>query len=187
MILERVLSYVKTLLQRVVSEGDIVIDGTAGNGHDTLFLAKLVGQSGHVYAFDIQIEAIEATKQKLGEFAPQATVILDGHENLTKYVTHEISAAVFNLGYLPGANHSTITRPNTTIKAVESCLRLLKVGGVIVIVVYHGHEGGAIERDALIQYVTELPQASIQVLRYEFINQVNQAPFILAIEKMKQI
>ena len=187
MILERVLSYSKTLLQKAISEGDIVIDGTAGNGHDTLFLAKLVGKTGHVYAFDIQQSAIDSTKQKLVDFSNQTSVILDGHEHIPKYVNQEISAAVFNLGYLPGANHSTITKPDTTVMAIEACLNLLKVGGIIVIVVYHGHEGGDIERDALLQYVSELSQSSIQVLKYEFINQVNHAPFILALEKTKQI
>lgn len=187
MILERVLSYSKTLLQKAISEGDIVIDGTAGNGHDTLFLAKLVGKTGHVYAFDIQQSAIESTNQRLGEFANQASVILDGHEHIPKYVNQEISAAVFNLGYLPGANHSTITKPDTTVMAIEACLNLLKIGGIIIIVVYHGHEGGDIERDALLQYVRVLPQASIQVLKYDFINQVNHAPFIIALEKIMQI
>ncbi len=38
-------------------EGDIVIDATMGNGHDTQFLAELVGENGHVYAFDIQESA----------------------------------------------------------------------------------------------------------------------------------
>ena len=185
MILERVLSYSKTLLQKAVSEGDLVIDGTAGNGHDTLFLAKLVGQNGHVYAFDIQQSAIDATKKNLGRYGMQTTVILDGHEHISKYVTQEISAAIFNLGYLPGANHSTITRPKTTIQAIESCLNILRVGGIVVIVVYHGHEGGDIERDALMSYVSELPQSSIQVLKYDFINQVNHAPFLLALERTK--
>lgn len=187
MILERVLSYSKTLLQKAISEGDIVIDGTAGNGHDTLFLAKLVGKTGHVYAFDIQQSAIEATNQRLGEFGNQASVIRDGHEHIPKYVNQEISAAVFNLGYLPGANHSTITKPDTTVMAIEACLNLLKIGGIIIIVVYHGHDGGDIERDALLQYVRVLPQASIQVLKYDFINQVNHAPFIIALEKIMQI
>ncbi len=185
MSLERVLSYSKTLLQKVVSEGDMVIDGTAGNGHDTLFLAKLVGKTGHVYAFDIQQSAIDSTKQKLVDFSNQTSVFLDGHEHISKYVNQEISAAVFNLGYLPGASHSTITKPDTTVMAIEACLNLLKVGGIIVIVVYHGHEGGDIERDGLLQYVSQLPQSSIQVLKYEFINQVNLAPFILALEKTK--
>ena len=187
MILERVLSYSKTLLQKTVFEGDVVIDATAGNGHDTLHLAQLVGQTGHVYAFDIQQSAVESTQQRLVDFRNQTSVILDGHEQIHKYVNQEISAAVFNLGYLPGANHSTITKPDTTIIAIEACLNLLKVGGIIVIVVYHGHEGGDLERDALLNYVRELPQSAIQVLKYEFLNQVNHAPFVLAIEKTKQI
>ncbi|MCD8509955.1 MAG: rRNA methyltransferase, partial [Bacillus sp. (in: Bacteria)] len=41
-----VLPFARELLSRSVVAGDIVVDGTAGNGHDTLFLAKLVGHSG---------------------------------------------------------------------------------------------------------------------------------------------
>ncbi len=185
MILERVLPYVKTLLKSVISPGDIVIDATAGNGHDTLFLAQLVGETGHVYAFDIQLSAIEMTKLRLGEYRNHATVIHAGHETIPTYVKDEITAAVFNLGYLPGAEHGIITRPDTTIQAIESCLHLLKVGGLIVIVVYHGHEGGDIERNLLLEYVQGLPQSYVHVLKYEFMNQQNHPPFVLAIEKMK--
>lgn len=41
--LERVLPFSKSLLEKIVSAGETVIDATAGNGYDTLFLAKLVG------------------------------------------------------------------------------------------------------------------------------------------------
>lgn len=37
MILERVIQYAQTLLKKSVSEGEIAVDATAGNGHDTLF------------------------------------------------------------------------------------------------------------------------------------------------------
>lgn len=185
--LERVLPYVKTLLKSSVSPGDTVVDATAGNGHDTLFLAQLVGPTGKVYAFDVQEEAIEATRLRLGEWQECATVIQDGHEKITQYVTNEISAAVFNLGYFPGADHSIITKPNTTIQAITGCLDLLKVGGIIVLVVYHGHEGGDVERDALLDYLQTLPQSFVHVLKYEFINQQNHPPFVVAIEKMKHL
>ena len=33
-------------------EGDIAVDFTMGNGHDTEFLSKTVGPTGHVFAFD---------------------------------------------------------------------------------------------------------------------------------------
>ena len=42
-------------LAEVVTKEDVVVDATMGNGHDTLFLAKLVKQ---VYAFDIQEQAV---------------------------------------------------------------------------------------------------------------------------------
>jgi predicted methyltransferase len=183
--LERVLPYVKTLLKSSVSPGDIVIDGTAGNGHDTLFLAELVGSTGHVYAFDVQQAAIEATVLRVAEWKDSVTVIHAGHETITSYVTKEISAAVFNLGYLPGKDHSIITQPHTTIEAIESCLHLLKVNGLIVLVVYHGHEGGDKEREDLLNYVSNLPQSFVHVLKYEFVNQQNRPPFVLVIEKMK--
>ena len=37
--------------------GDIAVDFTMGNGHDTEFLSKTVGEQGHVFAFDVQEQA----------------------------------------------------------------------------------------------------------------------------------
>ena len=47
----------------VLHDGDTTIDATAGNGHDTLMLARLVGESGRVIAFDVQSDAIIATRR----------------------------------------------------------------------------------------------------------------------------
>ena len=187
--LERVIQYAQTLLEMSVTEGDIAVDATAGNGHDTLFLANLVGDDGYVYAFDVQKEAVDATLNRLLDHALEhrALVLRDGHENVAKYITKPVAAAIFNLGYLPGSDHSIITKPNTTVQAIDSLLKLLKVGGMIVLVVYHGHEGGKNERDEVIRFVSELPQKYIHVLRYEFINQKNDPPFILALEKVKEL
>ncbi|MGE7980817.1 class I SAM-dependent methyltransferase [Solibacillus sp. NPDC093137] len=186
--LERVLQYAQTLLEMSVSEGDIAVDATAGNGHDTLFLANLVGDDGYVYAFDVQKEAVDATLHRLLDNALEhrAIVLRDGHENVANYIHKPVSAAIFNLGYLPGSNHEIVTQPNTTIQAIESLLKLLKVGGMIVLVVYHGHEGGKDERDEVIRYVSDLPQKHVHVLRYEFVNQKNDPPFIIALEKVKE-
>ncbi len=186
--LERVLQYAQTLLKMSVSEGDIAVDATAGNGHDTLFLANLVGDDGYVYAFDVQKEAVDATLHRLLDNALEhrAIVLKDGHENVANYIHKPVSAAIFNLGYLPGSNHEIVTKPNTTNQAIESLLKLLKVGGMIVLVVYHGHEGGKNERDEVIRYVSDLPQKHVHVLRYEFMNQKNDPPFIIALEKVKE-
>lgn len=187
--LERVLPYAKTLLSSCIQEGDVAVDATAGNGHDTLFLAQLVGESGFVYAFDIQQQAVDATIERLKEHGLEnrARVILDGHEHLSKYVEDEVAGAVFNLGYLPGGDHSIITKGETTISAIKQLLSKLKIGGIIVLVIYPGHEGGKEERDAVIEFVSKLPQKCVHVLRYEFINQQNNPPFLIALEKMKKL
>lgn len=49
------------IIKQTVKVGDIVVDATCGNGNDTLLLAKLVGNEGKVFAFDIQNAAIENT------------------------------------------------------------------------------------------------------------------------------
>lgn len=185
--LQRVLQYAKTLLSQSINVGDIAVDATAGNGHDTLFLTELVGENGHVYAFDIQQQAIDSTLNRLMEkgVSHLATVILDGHEHISQYVQQEIGGAIFNLGYLPGANHHVVTKSNTTIEAIHQLLQLLKIGGIIVLVIYHGHEGGKEERDELLKFVSALPQKYVHVLRYEFMNQKNDPPFIVALEKVK--
>lgn len=187
--LQRVLQYAKELLSQAIEEGEIAVDATAGNGHDTLFLTELVGEKGHVYSFDIQQEAVHSTIEHLTKHgvSKRATVILDGHEHISKYINQEIAGAIFNLGYLPGANHEVVTKGNTTIQAIEQLLNLLKIGGIIVLVVYHGHEGGKEERDTVLNFVRSLPQKYVHVLRYEFINQKNDPPFIIALEKMKQL
>lgn len=186
--LTRVLNYAQFLLRDTVVSGDIVVDATAGNGHDAALLAELVGESGHVYAFDVQQQAVDSTTARLSElgYATRSTVILDGHERVAHYVEEPIKAAVFNLGYLPGADHTVVTKPSTTVLALEAILQQLVVGGIIVLVIYHGHPGGKEERDRVIDFTASLPQKHIQVLRYEFINQKNDPPFLIALEKIKE-
>ncbi|RUL56545.1 MULTISPECIES: class I SAM-dependent methyltransferase [Lysinibacillus] len=187
--LQRVLQYAQTLLSQSIKEGEIAVDATAGNGHDTLFLAQLVGNEGQVFAFDIQQQAVTATMNRLTEHGvlQRAQVILDGHQHISNYVNQEVAGAIFNLGYLPGADHEIVTQGNTTVQAIEQLLSLLKIGGIIILVVYHGHEGGKEERDEVLHYVRSLPQKYVHVLRYEFINQKNDPPFIVALEKVKEL
>ncbi len=187
--LEGILPFARTLLRNAVQTGDAAVDATAGNGHDTLFLAELVGENGRVYSFDIQQEAIDNTRKRLQQHGLEDRCILirDGHENIPSHIPQtfrgRIKGAVFNLGYLPGGDKSIVTKPETTIRAVEGLLDILAPGGIIVLVVYHGHPEGKRERDELLPYVSQLDQKLYHVLRYEFINQKNDPPFIIAIEK----
>ena len=57
----------KKFILEHLREGDVAVDFTMGNGHDTVFLSKTVGESGKVYAFDIQPDALASTEQNLIE------------------------------------------------------------------------------------------------------------------------
>ena len=142
-------------LAQVITQEDIVVDATMGNGHDTLFLAKLAKQ---VYAFDIQEQALEKTSQRLQEAGlTNVELLLQGHETVDQFVT-EAKAAIFNLGYLPSADKSIITQPQTTLEALDKLCHMLVKGGRIAIMIYYGHEGGDIEKDAVMDFVSQLPQ-----------------------------
>lgn len=175
-------------LEQVIKEGDIVIDATMGNGYDTKYLAQKVGDSGFVYSFDIQEAAIKSTQKKLVKenLQDRVKLILDGHENMNKYIDGKVSCVLFNLGYLPRCEHMIITKPNTTIKAIKHSLSLLKPHGVISIAIYTGHPGGMEEKNSVYEFVKSLDQREFNVLECGFINQINNPPQLVLIEKKKE-
>lgn len=183
-----IINYSHYLMEEVVHKGDTVIDATCGNGHDTIFLSRLVGKSGHVFGFDIQEKAVANTKSLLLENGlTNTTIIKDSHSNFIHHIPVDkltrLGGAIFNLGYLPGSDKSVITQSETTILAIEGILSHLKQNGIVVLIVYHGHEDGDQEREQLMRYTRLLDQKLYNVLYYGFINQKNDPPFILAIQK----
>ncbi len=184
--LQRVLPFSKRLIEKASLPGETVVDATAGNGNDTQFLAEHVGDKGHVFAFDVQQQALDSTAKRLQDLVKRVTLVLDSHANVDQYVQAPIAGAMFNLGYLPHSHDlSIITKPDSTIEAVHKLLSLLKKEGIITIAVYDGHEGGKEERDALLNYVMKLHQSDVHVAKYEMVNQPNNPPFLLAIEKLR--
>ncbi|MEH6994205.1 class I SAM-dependent methyltransferase [Neobacillus drentensis] len=187
--LERILPFAKKLLEKAITSGAVVVDATLGNGHDTVFLADLVGENGRVYGFDVQEEAILTSTERLKEhgLADRVTTFHAGHEQLFKLIPDQhhgkVTAAIFNLGYLPGSDKAIVTKPETTISAIQQLLEIMVSEGIIILVIYHGHTEGAVERDALLAYCQEIDQKKAHVLKYQFINQQNNPPFIIAIEK----
>ena len=170
-------------LAQVITQEDIVVDATMGNGHDTLFLAKLAKQ---VYAFDIQEQALEKTSQRLQEAGlTNVELLLQGHETVDQFV-REVKAAIFNLGYLPSADKSIITQPQTTLEALDKLCHMLVKGGRIAIMIYYGHEGGDLERDAVLNYVSQLSQQEYTATIYRTLNQINNPPFLVMIEKLER-
>ncbi|GAX48402.1 tRNA (mnm(5)s(2)U34)-methyltransferase [Pseudolactococcus reticulitermitis] len=168
------------LLAEVIVPGDLVVDATMGQGYDTVFLARLKAE---VIAFDVQRLALDMTADRLEQAQVSAQLILDGHENVDQYVNQPIKAAIFNLGYLPKSDKQVITQAETTLDALAKLLELLVKGGRIALMIYYGHAGGLEERDAVLTFVSGLPQSVFQVMRYGGINQVNQPPFLVMIEK----
>jgi len=181
--MKRPLEMAHDFLAQVITQEDIVVDATMGNGHDTLFLAKIAKQ---VYAFDIQEQALEKTSQRIQEAGlSNVDLILQGHETVDQFVT-EVKAAIFNLGYLPSADKSIITQPQTTLEALDKLCQLLVKGGRIAIMIYYGHEGGDIERDAVLDFVSQLPQQEYTATIYRTLNQINNPPFLVMIEKLER-
>ena len=181
--MKRPLEMAHDFLAQVITQEDIVVDATMGNGHDTLFLAKLAKQ---VYAFDIQEQALEKTSQRLQEAGlTNVELLLQGHETVDQFVT-EVKAAIFNLGYLPSADKSIITQPQTTIESLDKLCQMLIKGGRIAIMIYYGHEGGDIERNAVMDYVSQLPQQEYTATIYRTLNQINNPPFLVMIEKLER-
>jgi predicted methyltransferase len=164
------------LLRQYVKPGDAVVDATAGNGHDTLLLAELVGPAGQVFAFDVQAAAIHATRQRLGTQAAQCTLIQASHHVMAEHLPTQVAAVLFNLGYLPGADKSCITQTETTLQALDSALALLKPHGLLVVVVYPGHTGGDAEAAAVADKLSGIPWAQAEVQHLRPANRTTRSP-----------
>lgn len=171
-------------IDNLITPGSTAIDATAGNGNDTLSLCNAVGPDGKVYAFDIQESALNNTAKLLQKSdLKNAELILDSHSNLDKYVQISIDAAIFNLGYLPGGDHSIHTKAQTTIEAIEKCIDILSDKGFICVTVYYGKNSGTEEKDAVMKYLSELDHKKYTVLIHDFFNRPNNPPITVVITK----
>ena len=142
-ILKNCLGLSHEYIKKVLGEGDIAIDATCGNGHDTELLCSTVGDSGHVYAFDVQKQAIDATKERVKDFN-NVTLILDGHEKMEGYISGDVSAIMFNFGYLPG--------------------------GLMSLCIYSGGDTGFEEKNSLLSFVTGLDPKNYLTIVSEYAN-----------------
>ncbi len=175
--MKNVLSFSKQLLEENLHDSAIVVDATVGNGNDMLYLCQNYSM---VYGFDIQNIAIQRTEELLIENnVSNYKLFCDSHANIRKYVNC-IDGAIFNLGYLPNFDKSVTTKHESTIYAIKEMLDILNDHGIIVIVIYTGHDN-CTEANNVEEYVSNLDK-SLSVLKYKFINRDN-APYIIAIKK----
>lgn len=171
------LSMVHTFLCQQVRPGSLCIDATAGRGRDTALLCRLSGEGGHVLAFDIQPQAIAATRELLCEQGLSAQVILDSHANLERYVQPEsVDCIVFNFGRLPGGDPAVFTRAESSVAAIGAGVRVLKPGGVMAIALYYGGANGYTERDAVLSFLKTLDDRRFSVLCCDWANRRNDPP-----------
>lgn len=175
---------IHTEAEKILFPGAVAVDATVGNGFDTLFLCRAVGEAGKVYGFDIQSEAIEVTKMQLEkeQYTDRVQLICDGHEHMVQYVKEPIDCALFNLGYLPKGDHLITTQKETTVQALETALSLLKSGGAVFIALYWGHPGGEEERSAVEAFAKGLSASQWKVSETSFPNR-NKAPLMMIIQK----
>lgn len=151
------------LIAAVLQPGETAIDATAGNGHDTFFLCQTVGPAGHVFAFDIQQQALDQTSDLLAQAGfSNCDLVCHDHSQLAEIIPmslhQRIGAIMFNLGYLPGGDHSIITQQDSTLTAVKAASKLLRPGGILTIMTYPGHPGGAAETTAVSEWINGLEE-----------------------------
>ena len=169
-----------------VAPEDICIDATAGNGNDTEFLCGLLDSAGKVYAFDIQEEAVNRTRERIEHASCKTEVILSGHEHMERYVKErgQVACVIFNFGYLPGGDHGLATRSETSIQAMEAGLRLLKEGGIMSLCIYSGGDSGFEEKEAVLAWLKALDSKKFLVIVSEYYNRPNHPPIPAFIIKL---
>jgi len=165
--------------------GDRALDATAGNGHDTAYMAELVGTTGHIIAIDIQQAAINATRARLeaAHCIGQAELLIADHaqalHSLCANYAHTVSAITFNLGYLPGSDKSIQTTPESTLAALGAACELLQPNGLLLVTAYRGHDGGQSEAGSVAEWMHTIELRGWSVESHEPIVTSGRIPPIL--------
>ncbi len=166
-----------------LKEGDVAVDFTMGNGYDTAFLSRTVGESGRVYAFDIQAEAVESTAKHLAEWGcpNNYTLIHASHHRVKEFVKEPFKAGMFNLGWLPGGDKSITTLRETTLPAIEAAIDLMDRDAVLNVAVYPGHAEGDAEGEMICEYLAGLSRHKVCATKVKILNSPT-SPYFIVIE-----
>lgn len=171
---------------KYIEKGYTCLDATVGNGNDIYAIAKLVGENGKVYGFDIQEVAINNTKKMLEAdgLLNRAILIEDSHENIDIHIKQKLNFIIYNLGYLPKGDKSIKTNKDSSIISIKKALNLMEKNSIMLITAYIGHPGGSEENIAINKLLSKLEQREFNVIKYEFINQKNNPPLLYAVERL---
>ena len=180
----------RRLVASRLQRGDVALDATVGNGHDALWLARLVGAEGLVIGCDLQAAAVEATRIHLATASVTCRTRLAqmDHTQLTEMVQEsekpQVRAVMFNLGYLPGSDKTITTKPASTLSALESITTWLPSGAIITVVAYPGHAGGTAERDTVLHWAMQLDSEKWCAQQWRALNRKRPAPELVAVEHL---
>lgn len=168
-----------------IRPGDTVVDATCGTGQDTAVLAKAVGTEGKVFAFDIQKKALLMTEARLRAHGyTNVHLMMKSFASMGEHIPENSAAAVvFNLGYLPGGDHSITTTADTTLEGLGCALRAIRPGGIVTVVLYDGHEEGRTEKEKVLEWAEALDSKRCHAAFVSLLNQKNHPPEILWITK----
>lgn len=182
--------FIKNHIKGFLDNNSTIIDGTLGNGNDTLFLFEESQKTSKIYSFDIQKEAILNTKRLffekgLNEYLDKRIFLInDSHHNVQDYVKERVDLVILNLGYLPRGDKKIVTKPDTTRIFLEKALDILKLNGMIIITSYTGHLGGKDEYNSIISLLKNLSTKNYKILECNYSFNINNPPIIFFIEKI---
>ena len=167
--------------QHIKKEHLITADFTCGSGEDTAFFATFPNVD-KVYSFDLQQEAIDLAKKQY----PDAKIqyICDGHEHLDQYL-QSFDIGIFNFGYFPAGNHEITTMLETSQKAVNKAIERLNKKGLLLLVLYPGHDEGKKEAHFFESYCEQLNPAHFVIMKMQMMHKPT-SPYIIAIEKTRK-
>ncbi len=182
--MKKVVEIAHDILKKVQLEGSAA-DFTLGGGNDCELLISLPNIK-KVYAFDIQESAIEAAKTYLKnkQGVEKVMFISAGHEQAKQYIKEPIVMGIFNFGFYPKGDHAITTMVETSKQAVEAALDLLKAGGLLVLVLYPGHEQGRKESDYFDEWIQTLSSHQFDCASIHMSNK-RECPYIQIIEKKR--
>ena len=188
-------SYAPALLGGPDTPAPVLVDGTCGNGYDTLFLAQTLRDAPSLspislLSFDIQAEALANAEQLLADhgLAGRATFIHQGHEQVADHVPQGagILVAMYNLGFLPGSDKSVVTQAQTSIVSFTAVAGLMPAGGLLSVHAYGGHTGGLEELAATDAWFRALPPKNWRVLRHEICNKARNPEVLYLAERLRK-
>ena len=175
--------------RQLLKPGNLVIDATCGNGHDTLVLTAICATSGgKVIAIATQEAAIKNTRERINGNIPEplqknVDYYRQCHSTFPAHIAANSAALiVYNLGYLPGGNKELTTLRSTTLQSLEAALPLISPGGAISIMCYPGHSEGKIAAEAVGNFAASLNPKEWSCCHHRWVNRT-ASPSLLLILK----